>query len=140
MINFIIPPRPRFPASLGMTHGVILEETLWEMVPDLFGVGNKRVALQSKGETTMEEQKEIETFMDKVQRQRDEIFLQIHLAKAEMREEWESAEKKLERMKAKTPVVAKESGESLKDLGAAVRLVGEELLRSYERIKKSIER
>jgi len=36
--------------------------------------------------------------------------------------------------------VAKESGESLKDLGAAVKLVGEELMRSYERIKKTIEK
>jgi hypothetical protein len=88
----------------------------------------------------MEEQKEIETFMQKVQRQRDEIFLQIHLAKAEIKEEWEAAEKKLEHLKAKTPAVAKEGGESIKDLGAAVKLVGEELLRSYERIKKTIER
>lgn len=86
----------------------------------------------------MEEQKEIETFMQKLQRQRDEIFLQIHLAKAEAREEWESAEKKLEHLKAKTPMVAREGGESMKDLGAAVKLVGEELLRSYERIKKTI--
>lgn len=88
----------------------------------------------------MEEQKEIESFMDKVQRQRDELLLQIHLAKAEMKEEWEAAEKKLEHLQAKTPRVARESGESLKDLGAAVKLVGEELLHSYERIKKSIER
>lgn len=86
----------------------------------------------------MEEQKEIETFMQKLQRQRDEIFLQIHLAKAEAREEWEAAEKKLEHLKTKTPVVAREGGESMKDLGAAVTLVGEELLRSYERIKKTI--
>lgn len=88
----------------------------------------------------MEEQKEIESFMDKVQRQRDELFLQIHLAKAEMKEEWEAAEKKLERMKAKAPTVAKESGESLKDVGTAVKLVGEELLRSYERIKKTLQK
>ncbi len=88
----------------------------------------------------MEEQKELETFMQKVQRQRDEIFLQIHLGKAEAREEWEAAEKKLEHLKAKTPEVARAGGETLKDLGAAVKLVGEELLRSYERIKKTIEK
>jgi broad specificity phosphatase PhoE len=86
------------------------------------------------------EKKEIETFMQKLERQRDELLLQIHLAKAEAKDEWDSAEKKWDHLKAKTPAVAKESGESLKDLGAAVKLVGEELMRSYERIKKTIEK
>ena len=43
-------------------------------------------------------------------------------------------------MKAKTPALARESGESVKDVGAAVKLVGEELLHSYDRIKKILAR
>jgi hypothetical protein len=86
------------------------------------------------------EQKDIESFVQKVQQQRDELLLKIHLAKADAKDEWAVAEKKWENMKAKTPVVARESGESMKDVGAAVKLVGEEILRSYERIKKIIEK
>jgi len=93
----------------------------------------------TKGATSMEE-KETETFVQKIEQQRDEILLKIHLAKAEVKDEWAVAEKKWEHLKSKTPVVARESGESMKDVGAAVKLVGEELLRSYERIKKVLER
>ena len=86
------------------------------------------------------EQKDMETFVQKVAQQRDELLLKMHLAKAEAKDEWAMAEKKWEQMKAKTPLLAREGGESVKDLGAAVKLVGEELLHSYDRIKKILER
>lgn len=86
------------------------------------------------------EQKDMDAFMQKVEQQRDEILLKMHLAKAEAKDEWAVAEKKWEHLKAKTPVLTRESGESIKDLGAAVKLLGEELLHSYERIKKIIEK
>ncbi|MBU0664076.1 MAG: hypothetical protein KJ990_05960 [Proteobacteria bacterium] len=86
------------------------------------------------------EQKDIDAIMQKVAQQRDEIVLKMHLAKAEAKDEWAVAEKKWEHLKTKTPAVAREGGESLKDVGAAVKLVGEELLNSYARIKKIIER
>ncbi len=86
------------------------------------------------------EQKDMETFVQKVAQQRDELLLKMHLAKAEAKDEWAVAEKKWEQMKAKTPALARESGESVKDVGAAVKLVGEELLHSYDRIKKILAR
>ena len=86
------------------------------------------------------EQKDIETFVQKVAQQRDELLLKMHLAKAEAKDEWAVAEKKWEQVKAKTPLLARESGESVKNLGAAVKLVGEEILHSYDRIKKILER
>ncbi len=86
------------------------------------------------------ERKDLDTLIHKVQRQRDELVLKMHLAKAEAKDEWAEAEKKWEHLKAKTPGLARESGESLKDLGAAVKLVGEEILHSYERIKKILEK
>lgn len=88
----------------------------------------------------MEEQKEVESFMQKIQQQRDELLLKIHLAKADAKDEWAEAEKKWEHLKAKTPEITRASGESMKDLGAAVKLVGTEILHSYERIKKIIEK
>lgn len=86
------------------------------------------------------EKKDLESFVRKVEQQRDELLLKIHLAKAEAKDEWGAAEKQWDHFKAKTPSLAKESGESLKDLGAAVRLVGEELLHSYDRIKRILEK
>jgi hypothetical protein len=43
-------------------------------------------------------------------------------------------------MKAKTPALARESGESMKELGAAIKSVGNEILHSYDRIKKILEK
>lgn len=86
------------------------------------------------------EQKDLETFVQKVQQQRDELLLKMHLAKAEAKDEWAVAEKKWEQMKAKTPALARESGESMKELGAAVKSVGKEILHSYDRIKKILEK
>jgi hypothetical protein len=86
------------------------------------------------------ERKDLDTLIHRVQRQRDELVLKMHLAKAEAKDEWAEAEKKWEHLKAKTPDLARESEESLKDLGAAVKLVGEEILHSYERIKKILEK
>jgi hypothetical protein len=86
------------------------------------------------------EKKDIETFVQKVQQQRDELLLKMHLAKADAKDEWAVAEKKWEHMKSKTPALAHESGESLKKLGTAVKFVGEEILHSYARIKKILEK
>lgn len=87
-----------------------------------------------------EEQKEMETFVQKIQQQRDELLLKMHLAKAEAKDEWAVAEKKWEHLKAKTPEVARAGGEGMKDLGAALKLVGQEVLNSYARIKKILEK
>ncbi len=86
------------------------------------------------------EQKEVESFVAKIQQQRDELLLKIHLAKADAKDEWVEAEKKWGILKAKTPKVAQAGGESIKEVGAAVKLVGAEILRSYERIKKVLEK
>ncbi|MBW6521377.1 MAG: hypothetical protein K0A99_10300 [Desulfoarculaceae bacterium] len=83
-----------------------------------------------------EERKDVDSFIQKIQQQRDELLLKMHLAKAEAKDEWAVAEKKWGTLKAKTPIIAREGGEGMKDVGAAIKLVGEEILRSYERIKK----
>jgi hypothetical protein len=93
----------------------------------------------TKGETSME-LKDMETFIQKIEQQRDELLLKMHLAKADAKDEWAVAEKKWEQMKAKTPILANAGSESVKEVGAAVKLVGEEILHSYDRIKKILAR
>ncbi len=87
-----------------------------------------------------QEKKEMDSFMQKIQQQRDELVLKIHLGKAEVKDEWAVAEKKWEHLKGKTPAVARAGGEGMKDVGSAVKLVGEELLNTYARIKKILEK
>lgn len=86
------------------------------------------------------DQKDVESFVQKLQQQRDELVLKMHLAKAEAKDEWVAAEKQWELFKAKTSELTKESGEGLKEVGTAFTLVGEELSRTYDRLKKVMEK
>jgi archaellum component FlaC len=83
-----------------------------------------------------EKNSELSVLMDDVKRQRDEIRVRLHLAKAEAKDEWERLEAKFERVRGKMGVVGKEAGKAAEDVGAAIRLAVEELKRGYERVRK----
>ncbi|MFC1895934.1 hypothetical protein ACFL0Q_04645 [Thermodesulfobacteriota bacterium] len=51
---------------------------------------------------------ELETVVDNLARKRDELKVQIHLAKAEVRQEWEEAEKKWSTFRAKAGILRDE--------------------------------
>ena len=69
---------------------------------------------------------------------RDELKVQVHLGKAEAKDEWDNLEKKYEDFKAQSEKVASAAGDTAKDVGSAMDLAAEELKKGYERIKKLI--
>jgi hypothetical protein len=72
---------------------------------------------------------------DDLRRQRDELHVKLHLAKAEVRDQWEALEKKWEHLRGRLGVVEGEAGEAGKDVLAALETVAEELKRGYARIR-----
>ena len=81
---------------------------------------------------------DIDALLEGLQQQRDEIKVQLHLAKAEARDEWREAEKKLQQLKAKADRVGKETGAASKDVFEAAKLMADEIKRGYERIRKQL--
>lgn len=81
---------------------------------------------------------EISALFDKMKTERDEINLQLHLGKAEARDEWENMEEKWEQFRAKAEVVGDIAADASKDVGAATRILGEELKNGYARIREAI--
>lgn len=81
---------------------------------------------------------DIEALIEGLQQQRDELKLQIGLAKAEARDEWEQVEKKLQQLRAKTGRIGQETGAASKDVFAAAQLMADEIRRGYERIRKHL--
>ena len=79
---------------------------------------------------------EYDELLQTLETQRDEIKLQIHLAKAELREEWLEIEKKWEHFKSRSERVLKEADSTASDVGDTFQLLGEELKEGYKRIKK----
>ena len=76
--------------------------------------------------------------VEELKRQRDELELQLHLGKAEVRDEWAKLETKLDELKTTLSDVGREAGKSAEGVGAAVGLVVEEIKKGYERIKKAL--
>jgi hypothetical protein len=72
---------------------------------------------------------------DDLRRQRDDLHVKLHLAKAEVRDQWEALEKKWEHLRGRLGVVEGEAEEAGKDVLAALETVAEELKRGYARIR-----
>ena len=81
-------------------------------------------------------EQEMKKLEETLLQQRDELRLKLHLAKADARDEWEELEKKWVEVQAKFAEVQKAAGESGKEIEAAARLLGDELLSGYERIHR----
>jgi hypothetical protein len=69
---------------------------------------------------------------------RDELRVEVKLASAEIRDEWEELEKQWGRFSQQMKRAGHEAAESGEDIGAAVSLLGEELKKSYQRIRKAM--
>ena len=81
---------------------------------------------------------EIDVILQGIKQQRDELKLQLHLAKAEARDEWEKTERKFEQFKSKADVVRHEMGDASGDVLAALKLTAEEIKKGYDRIRKTL--
>lgn len=70
---------------------------------------------------------------------RDELRLQMHLAKAEFRDEWnQKLEPRFWELKTKLDRIEEASVETAVELRSAVKLLIDELQDGYERIRKSL--
>jgi|GEM_PF-206721 len=89
-------------------------------------------------EITMNIREELEKFRDGLIQQRDELRVQINLAKLEAQEEWNKTEEKLEEFKNKLAGVADEAKDASEDVWTGVKMLGEEIRSAYERIKSRL--
>jgi hypothetical protein len=78
---------------------------------------------------------ELQRLMEDLKRQRDELRVRLHLAKAEAKDEWERLEHTWTHVRGKMGVVGREAGKTAADVGAALRLAAEELRQGYQRVR-----
>jgi len=73
----------------------------------------------------------------KLERERDELALKLHLGKAEALAEWEKLEAKWTHLKTvKGPPVKEAAAETARGVGSALEQAAVELKKGYERIRK----
>jgi len=84
---------------------------------------------------TMDDLKKV---LDDLKQQRDEINVKLHLAKAEVRDEWDTLETKWEDVKGKMITVNEAASQTKESVAAAAGLLVDEIKQGYERIKKAL--
>jgi uncharacterized protein with NRDE domain len=72
--------------------------------------------------------------------QRDELRVQIHLANAEVRDEWEKLEVKWEHYQARILAASTAASDAAREVMSALQLIGDELAEAYRRIKNGLSR
>jgi len=86
--------------------------------------------------TTMRER--LRDMLEKLEQERDELKVRAHLGKAEAREEWEKLEGRIAELRSRVDRAGDEAGDVMEDVGAAAKLLGEEIREGFARIRKSL--
>lgn len=84
----------------------------------------------------MQAREELKKLLDSLATQRDELVVRAHLAKLEAQQEWGELEGKLEQLRAKVGQAAEVAGDAAEDVAAAAKLLGDEIARGYERLRR----
>ncbi len=86
----------------------------------------------------MNTREDLQKLLDRLATQRDELIVRAHLAKLEAQDDWRQLEQQLEHLRAKTAQAAEVTGDTGRDVLAAAKLMGEEIARGYERLRKTL--
>ena len=76
--------------------------------------------------------------IESLKQQRDELGLQMHLGKAEAKEEWERVQEKLDKLSDDFEPIKDAVGQSTDGLLASLGLVADEIKESFRRIRKAL--
>lgn len=80
----------------------------------------------------------IRALYEQLKTQRDELRVQMHLGAAELKEEWEAAEKQWQHVEQKLEKAGEEAGEAAHEARETLGVIGEELSTAYRRIRERL--
>lgn len=83
-----------------------------------------------------EKDQERRSLLERLERERDELKLQIGLAKLEAREEWRELQDKLDGLRGRMKVLGGEARDASADVGTAFDLMADEIKEGIGRLKK----
>jgi len=82
--------------------------------------------------------KRIDDMLNDIKQERDELQVKLNLAKLEVGDEWKKLEKKLTKLEAKAKELGSVTAESSQNIGAAAKLLGEEIRDGFKEIGKHL--
>jgi hypothetical protein len=82
--------------------------------------------------------KELQDVVAQLKTQRDEINVRVHLAKAEVRDQWAVTEKQWQTFKSKSEKVLEEVDHTSGEVKEALHLLADELKKGFNRIRQQL--
>lgn len=76
--------------------------------------------------------------LEHLKQQRDELQVQLHLAKADAKDEWARLEAQWDEIKPKLEAAREEVGKTAESVGAALGMAIDELKKGYERLRSRL--
>ena len=80
----------------------------------------------------------LQKITDDLKRQRDELQVKLHLAKADARDEWAKLETRWEEVKTKMDTVRQEASQTTESVASGLSLVLDELKKGNDNIRKTL--
>ena len=81
---------------------------------------------------------ELQRLIEQLQVERDQIRLRLHLARAELRDEWDKTERQWDGFRQKSDRVLMELDQTGVEVKATLKQLGEELKEGYRRIRRQL--
>ena len=72
----------------------------------------------------------------KLEQERDELRVRLHLGKAEAREEWDKLDARIAEFRKRMDRAGDEAGDVMEDIGDAAKEFGKEVREGFERIRR----
>jgi predicted nuclease with TOPRIM domain len=85
-------------------------------------------------------EEKIDKLWSDLKTQRDELRVQVHLAKAELKDEWEEVEDKYQYAQSRFDELKKQTGEAADDAQVTLDVVLEEIGEAYGRVKHRLKK
>jgi uncharacterized coiled-coil DUF342 family protein len=76
--------------------------------------------------------------LGKLEQERDELRVRLHLGKAEAREEWDKLDARISELRGRLDRAGDEAGDAMEDVAAAAKLLGEEIRLGFDRVRRML--
>ena len=76
--------------------------------------------------------------LGRLEQERDELRVRLHLGKAEARQEWDKLDARIAELRQRIDRAGDEAGDVMQDVGEAAKLLGDEIRTGFERLRRML--
>ena len=87
---------------------------------------------------TEDKRKTVADLISKLKQERDELALQMHLGKEELKDQWDAVQHQLDQLTHRFEPLNQAVAETSEDVWESLKLVGAEIKEGFQRIRKSL--